>query len=369
MARTKAIRVMISSRCTDKIEFGGKPVSLSEVRLEIKSKLEKERLLGAELLEVWINEDAPPEEGTTDSWDTCLKQVDEADIVIVLYNGNAGWAASDKNIGICHAELERAISKAPAKVRLIELEPKVKESSERNKRFQEYVQHLSLFRGAIAKTGEQVIQRVEEAIREAISDLAHLGLREAKKGKYHLGEALDWTRLDFAQRKEAIEQTVCDALGSDAQNRMVTRQVAGVRILFRAHAVPDAFSTTEAREMVGRPFLKDYALVETAELKPRDTYGPVHLIAVHKTVGETQARNLMGHPDIILVKAPFGYYLADRIQHVQVLLVAGCRDATSTRHAVQRCFDWIEQSGEWRSIVDRAKRRKKVIELIAQQIE
>jgi hypothetical protein len=369
MARPKTIRVMISSRCSDKIAFEDGKVQLSEVRLRAKEELEKATFLGSQLLEVWINEDAPPEEGSLDSWDECLKQVDECDILIVLYNGNAGWAATDANVGICHAELERAISKAPAKFRLIEIEEKTTDTASRHKRFQEYVARLSRFRGATAKNGEEVIDRTKQAIREAVADLARLGVREAKKGKYHFGEALDWSRLDFSKRKNAIEQVVCEGLGSTSKERTLVRKVARSNVFFRVHAVPDAFSTTEARDMVGLPYLKDHEFVDEMDAHDGNTTGPVHVIAVHKTVGETQARKLLGHPDIVLVNAPFGYYLADRAQHVQVLLVANCRDATSTRYAIQRCFDWMEQSGEDGNIAERAKKRKKIIELVAKQME
>jgi Domain of unknown function (DUF4062) len=369
MARPKTIRVMISSRCTDKILLDGEEVDLSAVRLRIKEELEQASFLGSQLLEVWINEDAPSEEGSLDSWDACLKQVDECDILLVLFNGNAGWAASDANVGICHAELERAISRAPAKVRLIEIEDKTKDTANRHKRFQEYIERLSRFRGATAKTGEQVIDRAKQAAREAVADLARMGVREAKKGKYHFGEALDWSRLDFSSRKAAIEDIVCESLGSKGKDRTLVRKVARTNIFFQVHAIPDAFSTPEARDLVGLPFLKDHELVEDMESHDGNAFGPVHIIAVHKTVGETQARKLLGHPDIVLVNAPFGYYLADRAQHVQVLLVANCRDATSTRYAMQRCFEWTEQSGEDDNIAERAKKRKRLIELIAKQIE
>lgn len=369
MARPKTIRVMISSRCTDKIMLDGQEVDLSAVRLRIKAELEQATFLGSQLLEVWINEDAPPQEGSLDSWEACLKQVDECDILLVLFNGNAGWASSDANVGICHAELDRAISRAPAKVRLIEIEDKTKDAASRHKRFQEYVARLGRFRGATAKTGEQVIDRAKQAAREAVAELARMGVREAKRGKYHFGEALDWSRLDFKSRKTAIEDIVCESLGSTGKDRTLVRKVARTNVFFQVHAIPDAFSTPEARDLVGSPFLKDHELIEDMESHDGNAFGPVHIIAVHKSVGETQARKLLGHPDIVLVNAPFGYYLADRAQHVQVLLVANCRDATSTRYAMQRCFEWTEQSGEDDNIADRAKKRKKLIELIAKQIE
>src|SRR3954468_1576246 len=100
----RLIRVMISSRCSDRIDSAsGTLNTLTLVRRAIKQKLERSKLLDKLIFEVWINEDSPPEEGSSNAWDICLEQVREADIVIVLYNGNAGWTKEPEGVGICHA--------------------------------------------------------------------------------------------------------------------------------------------------------------------------------------------------------------------------------------------------------------------------
>jgi hypothetical protein len=149
MAAPKKISVMISSRCTDEIEFNGKRVGLSDVRKALKGELEMEQLLDSQLFDIWINEDAPPAPGTDDSWDACMKQVREADVVLVLYNGVSGWAARNGEIGICHGELQTALAEAPGRVRLIELP--IAKSSTQNKdrdiKFQKFVSIKGLFEG------------------------------------------------------------------------------------------------------------------------------------------------------------------------------------------------------------------------------
>ncbi len=115
----KKLRVMISSRCNDPFPEGGSP--LSDLRRAAKRELEAVRLFGKPMFDVWINEDAPPDDAAGDSIDICLAQVDEADIVVVLSNGNAGWAAGASDIGICHAELMRGVATAAGKVRLVAL--------------------------------------------------------------------------------------------------------------------------------------------------------------------------------------------------------------------------------------------------------
>ena len=62
------IRVMLSSRCVDAFPAGSK-TNLTDLRKELKREIESAEVLGRKLFEVWINEDAPPAEGTQDSWD------------------------------------------------------------------------------------------------------------------------------------------------------------------------------------------------------------------------------------------------------------------------------------------------------------
>jgi hypothetical protein len=369
MARDKTIRVMISSRCNDPIRFRGAWSTLSEVRSFLKQELEKETLFGSQLIEVWINEDAPPEEASTDSWDACLKQVDEADILLILYNGHAGWTGSDAQVGICHAELERAISTAPGKVRIIELAEKTVDTSAQHRRFKQYYDLLERFRGSVADSGETVCDEVIKAVRDAIPEMVKWGVREAKRGKYHLGEALKWSRLDFDSRKQAMEQVAWEAVEGSGECPKAVRLIGSQSVLFSIHAVPDSFSTAEARELVGRPFVRDYELVTDPPLSNRLTVGPVHLIAVHKNVTERQACSFIGHPDVMLVNAPFGLYLADRIQHVQVLFVSNCRDETSTRQGIQRCLRWLEESGEGAQLVEGSRRRKRILKTIQKEIQ
>ena len=140
MSSSKRISVMISSRCDDAIVFENEEKTLSDVRRKIKEKLESIEILDGSIFEVWINEDAPPDEGSQDAWEHCMEQVRKANIVLVLYNGNSGWAKGSGDIGICHAELQAALEHSPAKIRLIKIDNKQIENSDRNERFKEYVE-------------------------------------------------------------------------------------------------------------------------------------------------------------------------------------------------------------------------------------
>jgi len=349
--------------------------TLSAIRLQLKQELEAVHLLDdSQLFEVWINEDAPPVEGSTDSWDTCLEQVRQADIVLVLYNGSSGWAKEGGDVGICHAELMTALSTAAAKIRLIELTPLHPIGSgatqARNQRFRDYVAAQSLFRGAVANNADEVRQRCREALREAVPEMVHLGLREARKGKFHTGTALEWNRLDFAQRKNVMETSLKSALleraGSQQEGEHVFVQIDGRPVLTLCHGIPAAMTVAAAREMVGQPFLRDHAIVEALA---GQRVGPLHVIACHRTITEAQAIRVLGFPDATLVSAPFGVYLADDTHKIQLLFIANCRDDTAVRHGVQRLFDWLDQSGEAPLLRGRATSRKRIIRSIANELQ
>ena len=370
MATPIRIRVMISSRCNDPIKFHGETARLSDVRFQLRKELEEVKLLDSQLFDVWINEDAPPAEGNRDSWETCLQQVREADIVLVLYNGNAGWAKEDGEIGICHAEYATALEISPAKVRIIELPLAANLSGKRHQRFQAYYGTQSPFRGAAAESGEDVITRCRQALREAVAGMVRLGVREARKGRLYAGAALDWSRLDYHEReremKKALKATLQDRHGSTDHELGMVAAAGGKSILFCCHAVPAAMSQSGARELVGQPFLRDHELVQSL---PANVAGPVHIIAAHRTVTESQALKMLGFPDAIVVFPPFGIYAADPVYKVQLVFIRNCADETSTRHGVQRFFEWLEQSGESDLLVERAQSRMRIVKTLAKELK
>jgi hypothetical protein len=373
MAKSSKLRVMLSSRCNDPFpDPGGAP--LSDVRKALKAELEQEQVFGRSLLEVWINEETPPQGGTWDSWDVCIQAAKDCDALISISNGNAGWAETGGDIGICHAELMTAFGQAPGKVRLIAL-PNVScgkdAAGKRNQRFQDYINKQSLFRGGEVKTVGNLKSRVKEAIADTLVSLAQAGVREASKGKFHSGDALDWSRLDFARRASEMKSVIANSLkehGSQGgSGDGVFIDLDGKEVLTVPHAIPAAFSVGPARELVGQPFLLDHERAD--ELKGSKRCGPFHIIACHKTATENQAIRMLGFPDATVVAAPFGIFVADNIQKVQFAFIVNCRDETTTRHAVQRFLEWLKQTGEDSLLVKRAQQRTRIIQAIAKEAD
>jgi hypothetical protein len=365
------IRVMLSSRCLDAFPLGS-GTTLTDLRRQLKTEIESVKVLGRKLFEVWINEDAPPSEGTQDSWEACLQAVRECDVLIVLSNGNAGWAAADGDIGICHAEYMEGLRSAQAKVRLVALPtvPVAKGAAgERNGRFQAYLAKQTAFRGGQVKTVDDASQRVFEALSDAVIALTQRGVQAGASSRFDTGAALDWTRLDFRQRKRVMEATVTSALsgiqGAKAAAGGVLVPLDGKPIAMVVHAIPAAFTVAAARELVGRPFLDDHQRTALLAL----AHGPLHLIACHRGATETQATSLLGFPDATVVSGPFGVFVADDVQKVQFAFLANCRDDAQTRHASQRFFEWLQQTGEAALVARRAVSRARIVKVVAKEMD
>jgi hypothetical protein len=303
----------------------------------------------------------------------CLQAVKDCDILVSLSNGNAGWAKNGGDIGICHAELMKGLSHAPGKVRLISLGnvPITKNpEGQRNERFQSYLETQILFHGNTVTTESELKARVKEAILDALLCLAQAGVREASKGKFHAGEALDWSRLDFRARREAMRQVLRDAMrqraGSKDDGSHLIVKLGSTDTVVVPDAIPASLSVGAAKEMVGQPFLRDHEL--SAALTGKRG-GPVHIIGCHKNATESQAIKLLGFPDATVVSPPFGVFVADNIQKVQFAFITNCRDETTTRHGVQRFFEWLEQTGEERLVAERAKSRGRIVRAIAKEVD
>jgi hypothetical protein len=86
------------------------------------------------------------------------------------------------------------------------------------------------------------------------------------------------------------------------------------------------------------------------------------------SVNEAQAMCVLGFPDAFILSDRFGVYVADNIQKIQLCLLADCRDAPSTKHAVQRLFDWLERSGEDKQLLARSTSRRAIVESILAEL-
>src|ERR1035437_5664414 len=147
-----------------------------------------------------------------------------------------------------------------------------------------------------------------------------------------------------------------------SNRNFVGRPIVGSSILFVVNAIPDSMSIAAARELVGQPHLLDHHLSD--ELIKLEG-GPVHLITCHKSVTESQAIRMLGFPDATIVSGPFGVYVVDPVQSIQLVLICQCRNETTTRHSIQQFLDWLNESEQSLELVKYAKKRKAVVAALA----
>ena len=370
------LKLMISSRCdaTVLLDDNGNEMSLSNARKAWKALVERESYLGRKLLTVWINEEEVADQGT-DAWDECLRQAANCDMFISIFDGSAGWQdKQNPGIGICHAEFDAAFSQAPEKVRVIRL-ANAKAAPGADLAFLDALSKANTFQSVVAKKEDTFAKQADltnavmKVVRELLLRMAHAGAADLKKSGPNIGQALDWSRMNFQQRAQAIKSAITIALTNrpNAYSKRGTDitvvEIDKSRIAMVPHAIPAAFGVSAAKEMTGQPFLRDHVYV--GELSGSDDVaGPVHIIGCSKSVTEAQAIALLGFPDATIVPGSFGVYVADNVQKIQMCLVSNCRDASSTVHGVQRMFEWLERSGESIHLLRRAKSRRKIVDAV-----
>ncbi len=372
LSETDPLTLMISSRCADEVSYQGKLQPLGVLREALKAKLEKITIGGKTVFKVWIHEDESNASALINNWDECLDKARDADVFIVLYNGRAGWVGDDNpvrnGLGICHAELSAAYNSSPAKVRSIHFKTLVPAGAgSPDEEFQTYVR-IRKFPAAQVTTGEEALQRAEELAAAIVLSLARAGVGVNSSGSYYAGEALEWSRMNFEGRRKAMTSAMVKLLREKAggtheqpPGKVAVVQIQDSTIGFVCDSVPASMSTPAARELVGQPFLDDH--LHAADWDAA-ICGPVHVIACQKGVTETQAIRQLGFPDAVVVSAPFGVYVADDVQKIQMAFVGNCRDRTTTREKVQSFLNWLNEHGEAKFLVQRATRRREIANLI-----
>jgi hypothetical protein len=379
MPKSEKIRVMISSRCKASIPYKGKPVLLSELRKLVKKEIEVLTLWPGQnaLCDCWINEDSAGSPLNETWWERCMAEARRADVVIVLYNGESGGSIKKEPLGICHAELDAVLATQSRKVRGIRLPLAVlpKDSLQRqcDEAFREYVTNLEIF-GSEANTGEELIERVHQEVREALVDLVQSAAVTPDLAKSNTGPALEWHRMSYGQRENAMRAEVYNVLkgvpGTKPGNIKPKEEewmtawlmIAGKKTLAALHAVPAGLSQSAAREKVGQPFLLDHTLHD--ELVGGDG-GPIHIVACYKGVTESQALKMLGFPDATVVPGRFGLHVADSVQKIQIVLLKNCQSPTTTRHAITTWLEWMKRAAEDGHVAKRAAARKRIIAAIA----
>jgi hypothetical protein len=377
LADIRKIRVMISSRSMTQV-FGG--TKLSDVRTRLQEFLhgvrwhvqspgagtrQQSRRVGRDqaLFDVWIHENDAGRPADRSTLAISLEEIGKADVVVVLYTGEAGSAADDREIGICHAELQEALARRPEIVSIIDLLPLQRGSAPRDKNFRDFVDRQSLYRKD-ADSESSLQETVAELLQERVSVLAGRGASVGAR-KRDRGQALDWRRDDLTTRQEKMREALAlhlraTAIGpSKGADTLQIVTVGGQTLAVRLDAIPAPLTVAAAREKVGQPFLRDH--LHWDAMDRQDVPGVVHLIACHRGITEAQATRILGTPDAISVPGDFGVYVADHVQKVQLVFLMQCADETAIAMAVRHLNEWLLQTGEGLRVVERARSRRLIL--------
>jgi hypothetical protein len=117
------------------------------------------------------------------------------------------------------------------------------------------------FSGAPAQNQNDTADNARNTLVEAVARLARSGATLLRKESYALGQALEWSKLDYVARKLAMEAACLDAL-AELQGRMrdKKREANSVRVridksevLFFTHAIPAARVGSRRTRAGGKP--------------------------------------------------------------------------------------------------------------------
>ena len=371
----KKLLLMISSRSDEGfIDRGdGTKMPLREARVALKKELEGAEFLGTQLLQVWINEDETGD-GDGTAWQECVERAKDCDLFISLYDGSPGWTGDGGGIGICQAEFDAAFNTAPGKLKIIRLpDAKVAAGDDVGMRYVDALAKAKRFEFHVKTDFNELREAVRKVVRELLLKAANEGARQYRRSGGSLGFALDWSRMDFSERAAAIRAEIGKEIQKSKLSKhntwpdAVLREFKEGTTLFVCHGAARALSMPTARELLGKPFLRDHQIVD--QLTDMGISGPIHLIGCPGGATEGQAVSLLGAPDVFTVKASFGVYAVDRLSKIQICLLSDCADPGSTRNSVLRFLEWLEQSGEVKAMVARAKARRRIVEAILMEAE
>jgi hypothetical protein len=365
------LRIFISSRVGDDLptKDGGRK-TLQEVRSEIRDKV-KDAFDGRSV-EVWINEKEPAE-ADLDAVERCQKWAKEAHLVVTIVNGHPG-AKTPLGLGICHLELKAAVDDSPSKVLLIKVSGEATEAQfAKAPEFKGYFDGLwstwSKF-GASARIAEDVVEKSVQAIGHAVARMATLSLGEWRRGRGVEGEAFEWAKRTYSERSGLIVSAVTESMagveGIECRARLWPKSTPGspmrgeieadkARLVFTVTGVPDSFGVPEARKYAGYPFREDTDHLQAAQ--GTRALGPIHIVAVHKRVTESQIRAHVGNPDIAIIRTSFGYFSQDRSQATQVAYLTDITDSTVARRRAHELLVWLGQPTVLTGVKELARRR------------
>jgi hypothetical protein len=361
------LKIFISSRVNSSFKGLDTNYTLTELRKYLREELEKETFLGENIFQIVINEESFHGDLSKDAFDNCMNTMRSCNIIIILYNGEAGWGISNSANGICHEEFLVAMNEFSGMTYAMSLSdlftlPVQGPEKKRNDAFAaDMGRSFRHIESLTAKTTEELKDIILTQIKGYLLDAISKSFETRKQivaGSTEFGETLDWSKLNYSERRSVMHihlKSNFDLL-------------PGLEKVIKAfHTVPDNMSVADARNMIGRPFIKEHDLIK----RRNEVHGVIHLIAVYGNATEVQVKSLVGYPDLTVIKGTFGYYLWEKNTQIQILFLTKCINSQTIKTRLTQLINWFNGSAELPKIVNRAKARYLILDAInrAQETE
>lgn len=356
------LKIFLSSRVNSPITALEKDFSLEGLRKYIRDELESEIFLQEKILEVVINESNFNSTISKDAFDNCMATMRSCQIIIILYNGEAGWSVTgnDSTNGICHEEFLLAMNEFSEMTFILDISAffirpssggEKKRDDAFEKDFNESFTHKEIIKAkTVAELKTRVLKQIKQYILSAIEKSFDTQKRIVS-GSTVFGPTLDWSKLTYSERQEKLK-SVLETILESAQTFN--------SIIKAYHAIPDNMSVSDARNLVGRPFINEHHLTKNKKA----TGGVIHFVAVYGNVTEIQFKNLVGYPDLTVIKAPFGFYLWEQNVHIQMFFLKNCINPQTVKTRLSELINWITSSKEQSKIIGRAEGRYSILKAI-----
>lgn len=357
------LKIFISSRSNKQFINLDTALALSDLRIFIREQLEKEFFLGEQILEITINENSFKGDFTEDAFNKCLSKMRSCNIIIIFYNGEAGWDVGAN--GICHDEFLLAVEEFPGMTYALDLTnyftlPKSGKEVANNTRFQkeanDFFRHMESFKDSTVQGLKQnVLKQIKGYIINAI-EKSLATRKQVDSASTEFGPTLNWSKLTYAERQKSMNEKL----------KQVFKAFQPFEdIILTYHGIPDNMSVAEARNLIGRPFLYEHTLLDEFE---KDK-GAIHIVTVYGNATEMQVKNLVGYPDLAVIKGRFGYYLWEKTSHIQIFFITKCVNPSAIGKGVDQLAQWLRTSREQEKIAARAKARYSILKAIRKSQE
>ena len=358
------LKIFLSSRVnsasnSDKLD---RQFTLSELRGYLRDELEKEEFLGESILDVVINETNFKSTIAKDAFRNCMDTMLSCNMIIILYNGEAGWSitGNTSSNGICHEEFLVAVDKFSDMSFMINISGFFKLPEEGpfkliNDEFAKDVAdtygHMETIPATtIKELKDNLLKQCKQYILEAVQK-SFITQKRVVSGSTVYGETLDWSKLNYPERHASLK----------AQSKALFDTLPAFDNVIKAYyAIPDHMSVADARNMIGRPFIYEHNFLD----KDPGTSGVIHFVAVYGNATEIQVKNLVGYPDLTVIKAPFGFYLWEKNIHIQMFFLKACINPDTLKSRLTEVIIWLARSREQVKILKRAEARYSILEAI-----